>query len=632
MQPRVILRENSKQHVIVESLGYLGGSFDKFKRAVAGARFDWERKEWAAPDIEIAMRIASRLREAGFDVVMTPWVREQIESEANATKKSVTGAIERLKVVEAQLASRGKSLFQFQRQDVLWLSSRKRSINCNEQGLGKTIETLAALPPADECGVIVVGPAIAKGVWKREVAAWRPDFKASVLEGRGSFRLPRRGEMVILNYDIQADEKVAKVMLGKPRDHELCLVGDEVHMLKSYKSGRHLKFAALSEAADRVMLLTGTPLPNRPPELWTLLQLAGIAHEAFGSYRNFVRLFNGKKLPFGGYEWGQPLDECGAHLKTVLVRHTKLDVLKDLPPKTYQTIEVDVTAASRKVLDRELDSLGDDFLGAKEISEIPFHMLSRSREVLSRCKLEAVEEFVDGFEESGTPLVVFSAHRAVIDELGKRKGWATITGDTKDRSLIEEAFQRGELKGLAATIQAAGTALTLTRAWNVLFIDRSYTPADNEQAEDRCNRIGQTNGVVIYDMVADHAIDKRVFEITTLKRRRIDQSVERAREFKDVSDEAIAALIPAAPPPVRDKNGRVLHRSAKGELEARAAQMVLGLAGLVEGFEKRFLATDKNVGRSVAVELLATEKLTDMQWKIALMLAKKYASLVGEKP
>lgn len=965
MQQRVILRENEHKHIVVESLGYLGGSFDKFKRSVAGARFNWDRKEWAAENIEVAMRIAAKLRDAGFAVVMTPWVREQIEGEAVATKKSVLGAVERLREVEKQLAARGKFLFEFQRQDVLWLSSRKRSINCNEQGLGKaqpvdelvptptglcpigflrkgsfvfgsdgrptrvtgvyrrgkkkifrvrfsdgtsteccdehlwqvrllgskprvlplseikknlrnktnwryyipmmsapaefeaqevpldpylvgvligdggikhsvrlssqdqeildsvsgslpdgvwlrkeagltgcdyritcgvaggnnpvtnvlrdlglfghgshekfvpsqykfntaevrlsvlrglmdtdgfvssdgitvefystserladdvcflvhslggtvskklkktthkdchrisvklppdinpfrlsrkrlrvrpkskykparmivgvdeigekqavcisvaaedslylttknfivthnTVEALAALPVANECGAIVVGPAIAKGVWKRETAAWRPDFAVDVLEGRKSFRMPRRGEMVVLNYDILPDSRVATALMSRARDHEVCLVGDEAHMLKSYKSERHKKFAALAEKADRVMLLTGTPLPNKPPELWTLLQLAGVALETFGSYREFVRLFSGKKLPFGGYEWGDPLPECGDRLKTTLVRHTKQEVLKDLPAKTYQVIDVDVSAASRKVLDSELEALGPTFLGAKDVSEIPFHMLSRSREVLARCKLDAVEEFVEGFEDSGTPIIVFGAHRAVVDELGKRPGWASITGDTKDRSKIEESFQRGELKGLSATIQAAGTALTLTRAWNVLFVDRSYTPADNEQAEDRANRIGQTNGVNIYDMVADHVIDKRVFEITTLKRRRIDHSVERAREFKEISDETLAALVPDAPPPPVDARGNP-RRLAKNQSEEAAKGIVMEIAGLT--LPKRqgvgFQQSDKSVGRGVAIELLATGRLTEMQWKIALLLGRKYASVLG---
>lgn len=631
MQQRVILRENEHGHVVVESLGYLGGSFDKFKRAVAGARFNWDRKEWAAENVEVAMRIASKLREAGFTVVMTPWVREKIEGEAGATRKSVLGAVERLREVEKQLAARGKYLFEFQRQDVLWLSSRKRSINCNMPGLGKTIEALSSLPRAEECGVIVAAPAIAKGVWRRETSTWRPDFTVDVLEGRKSFRLPRRGEMVVLNYDIQADARVATALMSKPRDYEICLIGDEAHMLKSYKSERHKRFAAMSEKADRVMLLTGTPLPNRPPELWTVLQLAGIALEAFGSYREFVRLFSGKKLPFGGYEWGDPLPECGERLKSVLVRHTKEEVLKDLPAKIYQTIDVDIAAASRKVLDSELEALGPTFLQAKDISEVPFSLLSRSREVLARCKLDAVEAFVEGFEDAETPLIVFSAHRAVVDELGKRDGWEAITGDTKNRTQVEEAFQRGELRGISATIQAAGTALTLTRASNVLFVDRSYTPADNEQAEDRAHRITQKAAVTIYDMIADHPIDKRVFEITTLKRRRIDHSVERAREFKEVSDETLAALVPDAPPPPVDERGNP-RRPAKTANEEAASRIVLDLAGLGPGGKREgiaFLQSDKNSGRGVAMEILATGRLTESQWKVVLLLGRKYASKLG---
>ena len=104
--------------------------------------------------------------------------------------------------------------------------------------------------------------------------------------------------------------------------------------------------------------------------------------------------------------------------------------------------------------------------------------------------------------------------------MGERDGWATVTGSTpaEKRQSTVQAFQGGQLKGLALTIQAGGVGLTLTRASNVLFVDLDWTPAMNIQAEDRVCRIGQNaNGILIQRMVSDHPLDLHIQEILKYK-------------------------------------------------------------------------------------------------------------------
>jgi hypothetical protein len=159
-----------------------------------------------------------------------------------------------------------------------------------------------------------------------------------------------------------------------------------------------------------------------------------------------------------------------------------------------------------------------------------FRHMAEARQLLAKAKIPALLEIVESFEEQEEPVIVFSDHRAPIDALASRKGWAVITGETNpaDRHRIAGDFQAGQYKGIGLTIDAGAVSITLTRASNMIFVDRSYNPALNDQAEDRAVRIGQTRGVVIQQLVADHRLDIRLQQILDQKQKIITGSVEAA--------------------------------------------------------------------------------------------------------
>jgi SNF2 family DNA or RNA helicase len=392
----------------------------------------------------------------------------------------------------------------------------------------------------------VVCPAVAKGVWAREAAKWRPELKVTILSGRGSFRWPQPGEIVAVNYDILPEEAP-----GCPAG--LVLVADEAHNLASSKAARTKRFRGMSKAVrecgGRVYVLTATPIKNRPPELWSVLSAAGIEREAFGSWPQFVHAFSGVEGRWGGYEWGSPRPEVPDLLRRVCLRRRKADVLKDMPEKTikYATVEIDkATARTCDALVKSMVKGGDSIEIAIEklfASGLSFEELSAARAALAKAKIPAMLELVEEYESAGEALVVFSAYRAPVDLLAGREGWATITGDTsaEDRTAIEEKFQRGELRGVACTIRAGGVAITLTRASNALFVDREWNPALNTQAEDRIYRIGQSRGVLITHLVADHVLDERISEILSIKAALVAGSVD-AATVSQVAPQAVAEV------------------------------------------------------------------------------------------
>jgi hypothetical protein len=514
-------------NVVIKPTGYLNDQFDAYRAACEGAKYDGIRKCQVAP-LAKTPAIVAKLHEAGFVVDMPPSLAATLSATVESMRESVESAYERAAEVDARLRARNLALFPFQKKGIAWLAGRSGAMLSDEMGLGKTIQALTSLP--EGVPVVVVAPAVAKGVWAREAQKWRPDFRVTVLSGRGSYRHPEPGELVIINYDILPTE------VG-PAPAGLCLLSDESHVIKGSKTQRTIRFRALSEAAreagGRVWMLTATPMLNKPQELWNILQAGDLAREAFGSYRQFVELFNGHQDSWGGMVWGTPKPEVADRLRRVILRRLRSEVLPELPTKSWSTITVEIDSKTRKLCEKTakaLAEMGIDLSKGLPKTMAAFEQMSAMRAALAKCKMGALLEMVEGYEEQDEPIVVFSAHREPVDMFKGREGWAVITGDTKpeERTAIEEAFQNGRLRGVAGTIKAMGVAITLTRAHIEIFVDREWTPALNSQAEDRCCRIGQTNGVVVYNLVADHPIDERVSELLTQKQALIAASVDSA--------------------------------------------------------------------------------------------------------
>lgn len=455
------------------------------------------------------------------------------------------------------------NLFPFQAEGVAWLRRNSRTLLGDDMGTGKTVQALCALPPSPSVPVLVVCPAVAKGVWEREAAVWRPKYRVTVLSGKGAFLWPKHGEIVVVNYDILPDSlpqppvpnlrlvEGAEIVKLRERlkagGYNLHVIADEAHYVKNPGADRTGRFRVLSGLADTVWLLTGTPLVNKPPDLYHVFESGQMALPCFGDFTAYHSMFETIELQAkqGRFKrkytkWVRPHypDDLARRLRRVSLKRRRYDVLKQLPEKRWKTIPVAVTerAATLKAdaIFAELQVMGFDWDAARanasyfRQSPATFAAISEAAAALAAAKIPAMLATVEEFEEEEEPLVVFSAHRAPIDLLGGRPGWAAITGDTSHskRSEHVEAFQQGHLKGIACTIQAGGVAITLTRASNALFVDRAWNPSENEQAEDRLHRIGQINPVVIMDLVAEHPFDQHVNRVLTSKKQITNATID----------------------------------------------------------------------------------------------------------
>ncbi|WP_022929657.1 DEAD/DEAH box helicase [Patulibacter americanus] len=459
----------------------------------------------------------------------------------------------------------GGELQPFQHAGVRYLLKRRRSFLADEQGLGKTVQALAALEVDGAYPAVVVCPAGMKLTWQREAAKWLPHRTVAVLHGRGhvqweprearltakqvadrpnpwatpmdtsGFAEPATADIVVLNYEIVEAHHEALAGRG-PR----AVVFDESHYCKAPTAKRTkaaMKLAKEVHPEGLKLALTGTPVLNQAKELTAQLRLIDRLKD-FGSGAELARRFKGPEAH----------DRLHWHLRSRgFVRRLKQDVLPQLPakrrveiplelhdPAEYRLAEKDVIAWLRtQPLDlSELDAKIAAALRAEQLVR-----MNHLRRLAARGKLHGALGWIENFLASGEALVVFAQHREVQQAVMERfPGALHILGDDSaaERDAAVRRFQAGDHldienpaeRLIVCSMRAAAQGITLTRASNVAFLELDWTPAMHDQAEDRCHRIGQDDAVTAWYLLAPGTIDDEMGTILRKKREVIDAVVD----------------------------------------------------------------------------------------------------------
>jgi SNF2 family DNA or RNA helicase len=269
----------------------------------------------------------------------------------------------------------------------------------------------------------------------------------------------------------------------------------------------------------RVVVATGTPVANTPADLFSLVNI--VNPNIFGSWSNFCASFC-EMGGFNGHEivGFRNIPQLREIIQGVMLRRLKEEVAKDLPPKLYQNILVELTAKQR----RKYDALKKEFkLGGVPITNpltqmMVFRQLCAGMQYVpgydgepDSAKMDTLLEILDGTDEK---VVIWDEFKQTGYDIAKKLGKGTVmfNGDmsVEEKDKAKRAFQEGDAKRFIGTIAAGGVGLTLTAASKEIFYGRTWQPAMNLQAEDRCHRIGQNNNVHIINLVCRDTIEQNI--------------------------------------------------------------------------------------------------------------------------
>jgi SWI/SNF-related matrix-associated actin-dependent regulator of chromatin subfamily A-like protein 1 len=476
-------------------------------------------------------------------------------------------------------APAGKSYYGYQRAGIRWIAERSRTLLGDEQGLGKTIQII---------GVINLDPSIMQVLiiakssllinWQREAQRWltRP---ASIVIARTASDLPavRPGELqiIITNFErlIKGRGKgLLEAIWERPID---LLAADEVqdYVRKSEnqtaqallgvegrtKGGKVIpEKPGLVHKSTRAVLATGTPIANRPKDLWPMLR--AMAPQTFNSFFAFGTRYccedrdeSGKCVPGRyGYDFTKAsnLDELqvvlrsGTEHKGFMMRRLKAEVLKDLPPKRRSLVvfeptediqdiveaetkrqeqireQIEVLKAMRDLAEARGDKRAYDRAveGLRQAASVPFAEMSRTRLRLGLAKVPFAADYLRGMLDSGAnKIVVFANHVEVIDALLAALAEfnpVSVTGSVQPgpvrQAMVDRFMTDPSCRIFIGNLKAASKGLTLTVAQDLVFVEADWVPAENAQAEDRIHRIGTTAPVLIQYLAFEGTMDQTI--------------------------------------------------------------------------------------------------------------------------
>jgi superfamily II DNA or RNA helicase len=424
-----------------------------------------------------------------------------------------------------------------------------------------TIQACGVLNLARPKRTVVGCPAFLTRNWANEIERWCVDPQPIAILDGAKKALPDSG-ILILPYS-RGHTFAEQIAAGPPID---LLIMDEVHFLKSSDARRTkcwLGEKGLARRADRVVALSGTPMPNNPLELYGLLSvlapelLRGVTRDRFKElYCSTVELpMNrrnaiGQKIPIEKVS-AKSTSVLNAELRAsgVMVRRDKAEVLTQLPSKNIFFVHMQPDAEIETLVREEAslyDQLQMKLLSNKELMEVRGHVAT-VRQRLGVLKAPMIAEYVRNIFASGEDrVVVFMLHLEAIDEVRRAVGTTpdvealVLTGSESPRVRQErvDKFQKpGGKRLIIGQTTAAGVGLTMTAARFGVLGEISWVPAWNEQAIDRLHRITQTKQVEIAVITFPHAIEERV----------VRANARKALDARAVLDENLMRLLDSAP-------------------------------------------------------------------------------------
>jgi SWI/SNF-related matrix-associated actin-dependent regulator 1 of chromatin subfamily A len=499
-----------------------------------------------------------RMRISALDELTQSFPSASVDEKARAAyaqyEQDKIAALAASRSISAQIdvpCNDGLKFRDYQLAAIKFMSQRSATLLADEAGVGKTPEILGLINYLPEIkNVLVVCPKTLCLNWEYESQRW---LTRNLSIGIGDTKNIPSTNIVIFNYDsLKKHAQVETKSRKKPvlseeleRDWDL-IVGDEIHKIKG-RTQRTKVFLAVAKLAKRKVYATGSPIVNRPIELWNIVH--DLDKKNWDNYFSFGMEFcDGKSNGFGqDFSGASNLTRLNEKLRsTVMLRREKKDVLPELPGKQRQVISLSSDgieslierqlelSENRKDLLARLKSLRatnfkSQIESLKQQADTGFAEMAKIRHDIGIAKLPQVIELLEDFVEETGKVVVWAHHKDVQDALAKHFTYSVkCTGreSETDRHKAVKQFQTDPSVNLfIGSIKAAGTGITLTASSTVVFAETDWVPGDLFQCEDRCDRYGQENKVLVIYPVVQNSLDARIAKRFVEKQEIIDEAL-----------------------------------------------------------------------------------------------------------
>jgi SWI/SNF-related matrix-associated actin-dependent regulator 1 of chromatin subfamily A len=414
-----------------------------------------------------------------------------------------------------------------QKEAIEKLAGSKRFILADDMGLGKTTATIIAALETGAKKILIVCPASLKINWQREIENYT-DRSVYISEGK-NFSIEH--DFVIVNYDILKnfyDLKGKSESLITQGNFDLIIL-DEAHYVSNGQAARTKLVNSFSKSCERVWLLTGTPMTNRPMNYFNLLSL--IESPVAQNWMAYaIRYCQGYQFTAGTRKiWNvtgaSNLEELRDRTSRQVLRRLKTEVL-DLPEKIITPVYLRLKSKLYEGLMGEYYDWYNKNPDESTSLTVQFSKLMKVRQVIAEEKIKDTIELAENILEQDKKVIIFTNFTETLNRIADHFGKQAVRldGSTSkpQRQYAVDQFQDNEkIKVFVGNVKAAGVGITLTAAEAVIINDLSFVPGDLAQAEDRAYRYGQKNSVSVYYPIFDNSIEGIIYDMVNQKKQNI---------------------------------------------------------------------------------------------------------------
>lgn len=430
-----------------------------------------------------------------------------------------------------------------QKEAIQKLVENKKFILADSMGLGKTTSAIIASLEVGSKKVLIICPATLKINWKREIENYS-DKSVYIAEGKN---FSTDSDFVIINYDIIKNFHDPK----KKDDSQVLLANfdlviiDEAHYIKNAQAQRTKLINDISKGADRLWLLSGTPMTSRPMDYFNLLSLVD-SPVAKNWLAYAVRYCNGYQFKAGPRKvWNvmgaSNLEELRDRTSGLTLRRLKEDVL-DLPDKIITPVYLRLKSKNYEELMGEYYDWYDKNPNESKSLTVQFTKLTKVRQIIADEKISHTIELAENIIEQDKKVIIFCNFTDSLNKITEHFGKISVKLDGSmskpNRQHSVDEFQDNEkVKVFVSNLKAGGVGITLTAAEAVIFNDISFVPSDMAQGEDRAYRYGQKCNVLVYYPIFENTVESVIYDMVNSKKQIISTVMGDNQDNGDVAEE-----------------------------------------------------------------------------------------------